>query len=108
MESDKTSDAYNLINYDSVFIILKDKAEMYESYKGVVKHDAGKKKYFLSGKLIEDTHPISQTLAFVPETNMEAFKKAKKYIDKKKFMVNIPFGHIDYITLPFESLDWMR
>ena len=107
MPSDK-KDPYNLTNYDSVFIILKEAAEKHEGYKGVVKFDKSRKKYFLSGKIFNEEKPKSHAFTFVPEKNIEAFNKAKKYSDKQEYLIFVMFGHIDYITLPFDGFDWVK
>jgi hypothetical protein len=103
-----TKDPYQLTDYDSVYIILKPSAENHEGYKGLVKFDKSRKKYFFSGKVIQDETKNRNAFPFVPEKNIEAFKKAKKLVDKQQYLVFILFGHIDYVTLQFDSFDWMR
>jgi hypothetical protein len=76
-------DPYSLSDYDSVYIILKPEAEKHEGYKGFVKYDKSRKKYFLSGKIIQEEKPKSHAFTFVPEKNIEVFKKVKKQIDKQ-------------------------
>jgi hypothetical protein len=48
-----------------------------------VKFDKIRNKYFLLGKIIQEEKPKTHAFTFLPEKNIEAFKKAKKYIDKQ-------------------------
>jgi hypothetical protein len=87
---------------------LKEASQKHEGYKSFVKFDKIRKKYFLSGKIIQEEKPKSHAFTFVPEKNIELFKKAKKQIDKQEYLIFVLFGHIDYITSQFDSFDWMR
>jgi hypothetical protein len=74
-----------------------------------VKFDKIRNKYFLLGKIIQEEKPKTHAFTFLHEKNIEAFKKAKKYIDKQEYLIFVLFGRIDYyITLPFDGFDWVR
>lgn len=104
---DKTKNAYDLTKYDSVFVILKPGAEKHESYKGSVKYDKSRKKYFIPGRIPGLIgYPKPEKLPIVLEPIMEEFKKRKKAVEKQDLILNIHFSHIDFITLEFDSLDW--
>jgi hypothetical protein len=107
MSVDK-KDPYNLSHYDSVYILLKEAAEKHEGYKGFVKFDKSRKKHFLSWRIIHEDKPNHYSFSLVPEKDIEAFKKTRKMIDKKKYIISVLFGHIDFITLPFDNFDWVN
>ena len=74
-----------------------------------IKLDKKKNKYYLVGKVIQmEGYPRYHTLAFISDKNVAAFNQAKTFIDKKKFVQTVLFGHIDYLTVMFDSLDWIK
>ncbi|MCR6641696.1 MAG: hypothetical protein NVV82_22570 [Sporocytophaga sp.] len=104
---EEPKDPCNVLNYDLVYILLKDGVGR-EQYEGYVKLDRSRKKYFLSGRLVKQKNFNTSSVRFLPEKNYKAFKEAKRAIDQEPLIVNVFFSHIDFITLPFDSFDWKK
>lgn len=104
---EEPKDPYNLLNYDQVFILLKDGVGR-EVYQGYVKLDRVRKKYFLSGRFVTQKNFKMSSVRFLPEKNYKAYKLASKEIEQERLVVNVSFSHIDFITLPFDSFDWKK
>lgn len=100
-------DPYNVLNYDQVFILLKNGVGK-EEYQGYVKLDRARKKYFLSGRFVQQTNFNMSSVRFLPEKNFKTYKEAKGAKDKDRLTVNVLFSQIDFITLAFDSFDWKR
>ncbi|MBO9702656.1 MAG: hypothetical protein J7604_20760 [Sporocytophaga sp.] len=102
---EESKDPYSVLNYDQVFILLKDGVGK-EEYQGYVKLDRIRKKYFLSGRFVKQMNFKMSSLRFLPEKNFKAYKETKRAIDQERLTLNVSFSHIDFITLPFDSFDW--
>jgi hypothetical protein len=106
MEDDNTKDAYDISKYDLVYILLKGKNELYQKF---TRYDMAKKRYFIEGIVVQlPKYPVFHSIAFVDEKDIKEYRKAKRLIEKEKFIHNIFFGDIDFITLPFDNFDWKK
>ncbi len=104
---EEPKDPYNVLNYDQVFILLKDGIGR-EQYQGYVKLDRTRNKYFLSGRFVKQKNFNTSSVRLLPEKNYKAYKDTKRAIDQEKLTVNVFFSHIDFITLPFDNFDWKK
>ncbi|MDB5255919.1 MAG: hypothetical protein JWM14_614 [Chitinophagaceae bacterium] len=112
----KLSLAYDLTQYDKVIVIIKPTSPLRENYPQYVKHDKSKDRYYITGKLVRFkfdrmnyySYPVKDAIALVPTADVSAYGKATKEEKKREFIVNIFYGEILFITLDFDSLDWMK
>jgi len=108
--------AYDMTQYDQVIVIIKPSSPLRDTHKEYIKHDKSKDRYYITGKLIRfkfarmnyHSYPVKNSLALVPTQDIMAYQKATKEEKKREFIVNIFYGEIRFITLDFESLDWMK
>jgi|GEM_PF-1780416 len=96
-----------ITSYDVVHVILKNEAADWEAYRSVLKYDRRRARYYFSGKVIDYPGHNDLTIVIVPEQYSEAYRKARKIADKYAFLIFIHLGHIEYILLPFNALDWI-
>lgn len=112
----KLSLAYDVTQYDHVIVIIKPTSPLRENYKEHVKHDKSKDRYYITGKLVRFkfdrmnhySYPVKDAIALVPTADLLTYSKATKEEKKREFIVNIFYGEILFITLDFNSLDWMK
>lgn len=115
-DEDKISLAYDVTQYDQVIVIIKPTSPLRETHKEHVKHDKSKDRYYITGKLVRFkfarmnyySYPVKDAIALVPTQDLMAYQKATKEEKKREFIVNIFYGEILFITLDFNSLDWMK
>jgi hypothetical protein len=104
---EEPKDPYNILNYDQVFILLKERIDK-EHYQGYLKLDPNRKKYFLSGRLVKQNNLNTSSITFLPEKNYKVYKTAKKAIERERLLLKVFYSHIDFITLSFDSFDWKK
>jgi hypothetical protein len=108
--------AYDITQYDQVIVIIKPTSPLRETHKTYIKHDKSKDRYYMTGKLVRFkfarmnyySYPVKDAIALVPTENITDYNKATKEEKKREFIVNIFYGEILFITLDFNSLDWMN
>jgi hypothetical protein len=108
--------AYDITQYDQVIVIIKPMSPLLEMQKAHIKHDKSKDRYYITGKLVRFklarmnnySYPVKNAIALVPTKDIIDYNKALKEEKKRAYIVNIFYGEILYITLDFESLDWMK
>lgn len=98
--------AHMITSYDLVHVILRNEVADWETYRSVIKYDRRRARYYLSGKVIDYPGHNNLAIVIVPEQYSEAYRKARKVADKYVFLTFIHLGHIEYILLPFNALDW--
>lgn len=114
MTPEKKTDPYDIPNYDLVYVILKDASKLTAEEKVFLKFDSKKKRYYYAGKLVKsmsakafEAYPKQYNIALVPPENWEKYKKEPTHEKRLKHIINIHFRFIEYITLDFDSLDWI-
>ncbi len=108
--------AYDVTQYDQVIVIIKPMSPLRETHKAYIKHDKSKDRYYITGKLVRFklarmnyySYPVKDAIALVPTEDILAYSKATKEEKKREYIVNIFYGEILFITLDFNSLDWMN
>lgn len=103
----ESKDPYNATHYDEVLILLKESATKNEDFKGHLKLDKARNRYFLKGRLLKRTNWDEYAIRFLPEKNYKSYKEAKD-ADKYKSSIYVSYSQIDFITLPFDAFDWKK
>ncbi len=112
----KISLAYDVTQYDQVIVIIKPTSPLLQTQKEDVKYDKSKDRYYITGKLVRFkfarmnyySYPVKDAIALVPTKDILAYQKATKEEKKREFIINVFYGEILFITLDFNSLDWMK
>jgi hypothetical protein len=111
--------AYDLVNYDKVYIVLKPTAKLISESSSIVKFDKVKNKYFLVGKLIKKErkrldppsivrYPKFRAIAFIDSTDVLAYRKERNEEKREGYILTIHFSDIECISVAFDSLDWKK
>ena len=111
------NEAYSVIKYDNVFIVLKD---FNENYKAHILYSQKKQKYYLRGRIIEwlittpdgqmaiRSYPLKGSISFVNNKDWKMFSTCKYDRAKEKLIMQVHYAWIDYIVLDFNSFDWKK
>ena len=111
--------AYDFINYDEVYVILKPTAKIITEYPEKLKFDKVKNKYFLLGKLVKMERkraappgivrfPKFRAIAFVHSSDVATYNKTIKEEKREEYIINIQFSDIEFISVVFDSFDWKK
>ncbi len=107
---------YKITAYEQVYVVMKG---FEETYKHRIRFSASKRKYFLTGKVIEwmilseggqyiRSYPTNQCISLVDHRDMHMFSTCQYQKAKEKLILNIPYDLIEYILLDFNSYDWKK
>jgi hypothetical protein len=111
MEREKetgNTDVYDITQYEKVFILLGKGSTLVESQAEKVHYDKTKNRYYFSGRILPKTLARYLSIPFIDEGDIKNYLKETKDHLKQKYIIYIPYSHIDFITLDFNSLDWKK
>lgn len=111
--------AYDFVNYDEVYIVLKPNAKIIAEAPTLVKFDKVKNKNYLVGKLVKKErkrlappgvvrYPKFRSVAFIHSSDVLLYKNERNEEKREKYIFNIHFSDIEFISVTFDSLDWKR
>jgi len=111
--------AYDFVNYDEVYVILKPTAKIISECSEKLKFDKVKNKYFLIGRLVKKERkrldppgivrfPKFRAIAFVHFSDVSAYNKTTKEEKREEYIINIHFSDIEFISVAFDSFDWKK